>query len=99
MTRDADAVAAMFRDGAVLAAGQEGGEARGADQIGRTATALWRGERTYVADPRRVVQARDTALVVTSRGVNVVRRDDDGCWRYAIALLSLEPTIDQEEQR
>jgi ketosteroid isomerase-like protein len=33
---------------------------------------------------------RDTALVVSGRAVNVVRRTDDGSWRYAISLLDPE---------
>ena len=32
--------------------------------------------------------ARNTALVVAERSINVVRRGDDGIWRYAISLLS-----------
>ena len=54
--------------------------------------------RTYLADPRLVLQARDTGLVVTKRGVNVVRRGGDGAWRYAIALLARDGTTTEEEQ-
>lgn len=49
---------------------------------------LW--GRTYVAHPHRVVQARDTALVVSQGGVSVVRRGSDGAWRYLISLLTTE---------
>jgi hypothetical protein len=52
-------------------------EARG-EEIARFAEALWDRDFTYLADPRRVLQARDTALVVAERGVNVVRRGRDG---------------------
>jgi ketosteroid isomerase-like protein len=97
VTRDADALSAMFADGAVLAVGDGPAAARGAEQIGRLATALCNGDRTYVADLRRVVQARDTALIVAGRAINVVRRGTDGHWRYAIALLSLDPTPTKEE--
>jgi hypothetical protein len=45
-----------------------------------------------------VVQARDTALVLADRAINVVRRGSDGAWRYAIALLSGDPILMKEEQ-
>jgi hypothetical protein len=98
VTRDAEALSQMFADGAVLAVGQGVNAARGREQIGRLATALWDGDRTYVAEPRQVVQARDTALVLGDRGINVVCRGSDGAWRYAIALLSLDPNPTKEEQ-
>jgi hypothetical protein len=63
----------------------------------RLATAIWEGGQTYVAEPRRVVQARDTALVLADGAINVVRRGSDGAWRYAIALLSLDPVPTKEE--
>jgi ketosteroid isomerase-like protein len=97
VTRDAEALCGMFAEGAVLAIGEGPGAARGSEQIGRLVTALWTGDRTYVADPRRVVQARDTALVLADGAINVVRRGSDGAWRYAIALLSLESTAMKEE--
>jgi hypothetical protein len=97
VTRDAEALCGMFAEGAVLAIGEGPGTARGSEQIGRLVSALWTGDRTYVADPRRVVQARDTALVLADGAINVVRRGGDGAWRYAIALLSLESTPTKEE--
>jgi hypothetical protein len=89
VTRDAQALSAMFADGAVLALRAEADAARGVAEIGRLAAALWEADRTYVAAPRRVVQARDVALVLADGVINVVRRGSDGTWRYAIALLSL----------
>ena len=86
--RDRGALAELFEDGAVLASGDGLREARGGEAIARYATVMWGAERTYLADPRRVLQARDTALVVGERGINVVRRGSDGAWRYAISLLS-----------
>jgi hypothetical protein len=59
---------------------------------------MWQRNRTYLADPRLVLQARNTGLVVTTRGVNVVRRGRDGAWRYAIALLARDATTTEEEQ-
>jgi ketosteroid isomerase-like protein len=98
VTRDAEALCGMFAEGAVLAIGEGPGAARGTEEIGRLATALWTGDRTYVAEPRRVVQAGDTAIVLADRAINVVRRESDGAWRYAIALLSLDSTPTKEEQ-
>ena len=97
VTRDAEALSAMFAEGAVLAIGEGRAAARGVEEIGRLAAVLWEGDRTYVADPHRVVQARDTALVLADGAINVVRRGSDGAWRYSIALLSLDPTPTKEE--
>jgi hypothetical protein len=61
VTRDAEALCGTFAEGAVLAVGDGPDTARGSEEIGRVATALWAGDRTYVAEPRRVLLARDTA--------------------------------------
>jgi ketosteroid isomerase-like protein len=98
VTRDAEALAAMFADGAVLALGVGADAARGAADIGRLATALWKAELTYVAAPRRVLQARDIALVLADGAINVAHRGSDGAWGYAIALLLLESTTTKEER-
>jgi hypothetical protein len=47
---------------------------------------------TYIADPRQVLQSRDTALVIAERAVNVMHRGRDGAWRYAISLLNVDNT-------
>lgn len=94
--RDREAVVALFEDGAVLDPGGDVGEARGADQIATLAPALW--ERGFVADPRRVLRARDTSLVVGTGGINVARRGADGGWRYAISLLFPGHEPNKEEQ-
>jgi hypothetical protein len=85
VTSDRRAVVRLFEDGAVL--GATLGEARGGEQISRLAAAMWERDYRYLADPQRVLQARDTALVIGPRGINVVRRGSDGGWRYAISLL------------
>jgi hypothetical protein len=92
---DADALAELFEDGGLLATGEEvcGGEA-----IGPLAAALWERDVGYVADPRRVVQAHDTALVVSERSIGVARRAGDGRWRYAIALLDVDHTTNEEKR-
>ncbi|MGH3786441.1 MAG: hypothetical protein ACRDRG_07775 [Pseudonocardiaceae bacterium] len=39
---------------------------------------------------REVIQAHGTALVLSERGISVLRRAPDGAWRFAIALLRLD---------
>jgi hypothetical protein len=97
VTRDARAVASTFAHGAVLAL-EAGRHARGPAEIGRLAAALWAVDPLYVAAPRRVLQARDVALVVADGAINVARCGRDGAWHYAIALLSLDPTTMKEAQ-
>lgn len=90
--RDHEAVAQLFEAGAVLVASGGLQEARGREEIARVATEMWGLERMYVADPRWVLQVGDTALVLAGRAINVVRRGDNGSWRYAIAFLDLQET-------
>ncbi len=96
--RDREALGQLFENGAVLVAADGPQTARGGDEIARLATAMWTRNRTYVADPRRVLQARDTALVVAERGINVVCRGSDGAWRYAISVLAFDHTTAGEER-
>ena len=67
-------------------------EARGGEAIGRAAAELWTAGRTYVAGLSRVLQSRETALVVSPAGIHVARRARDGTWRVAISLLDLPRT-------
>ena len=94
--RDPQAVAELFEEGAVLMAGNER-PGRGGAAIARLALATWDGDRTYVADPRHVMQARDIALVVAEQGINVARRGRDGAWRYAIVRLFADDETERME--
>jgi hypothetical protein len=96
--RDRQALAELFEDGAVLVASDER-SARGGEEIARLALATWIGDHTYVADLRRVVQARDIALIVAERGINVARRGSDGSWRYAIVRQSVDDGLMMEFER
>lgn len=87
LLRDQQALAQLFHPGAVLVVDGGMPEARGRRQIAAVATQLWDSQRQYLADPRRVLQVRDTALVLAGHAINVVRRGEDGSWRYAISLL------------
>lgn len=83
MLRDQQALAELFEDGAMLVVNDER-SARGGEAIARLALVTWAGEHSYVANPQYVMQARDIALIVSERSINVVRRDNRGTWRYAI---------------
>lgn len=95
--RDRAAIAALFEEGAVLAVDAGAAEARG-DDIAGSVAALWDSDLTFLADPRRVLQTRDTALVLAARGVSVVRRGSDGGWRYAISLLDIDDTTERNNR-
>jgi len=94
--RDRAASGALFDDAAVLM--DAGGlHARGGEAIGRALTDLWARDCLYVAGPRRVLQTRDTALVVAGAGIHVLHRGSDGAWRAAISLLDLDTTTNRED--
>ena len=97
LVRDGAALAALFDDGALFVAGSES-SIHGSTAIALRALALWGGDRTYVAEPQRVLQARDLALVVAERGIAVMRRGSDDTWRYAIALLIPDDATAREAQ-
>src|SRR5262245_25676952 len=90
--RDPQALAGLFEAGAVLIVGDEQ-PARGGEDITRLALVTWEGGHTYVADPHCVIQARDIALIISERGLNVVRRGSDGAWRYAIVRQSIDDRL------
>ena len=98
LTRDPQALSDIFEEGGVLVAGSPAREAHGPDAIRRLARAILQSGLSYLPEPLRVVQARDTAVVFANGGINVVRRGNDGGWRYAIALLAHEHTIPNEEE-
>lgn len=85
LLRDHQTLATLFEVGATLVAGDQQ-PVRGGEAIARAALTTREGIGAYVADPRRVLLARNIALAVTDTGVNVMHRGDDGAWRYAIVL-------------
>lgn len=94
--RDTEALASLFEARALLVAGDGAGAVRGSEEIALLAPVLWSGDFTYLADPRRVVQAHDLALVLATHGTSVVRRGRDGAWRYAISLLAIDQQTKEE---
>lgn len=97
VVRDRAQLCALFERAGVLAPAPGWDESRGAAAIGRTAAELWSRDHTYVAGPRRVLQARDTALIVSDDGMHVARRGEDGAWRVAICLLGVHNPITEED--
>ena len=84
---DHDALGPLFEPDAVLHTTESPGSARGREQIGRFVQELWDHQTTYLADPRTVVQAQATALIIGGRSISVARRGGSGSWRYAVVLL------------
>jgi hypothetical protein len=80
LRRDASAVADLFEHAGVLVTDRP---AHGRSQIGRAVGSVC----GYLAEPRQVLQAGDTALLLGAGAVNVARRGCDGAWRFAICVL------------
>ena len=76
--------------------GERDAQRRGDRSVRRGAVGA-RG-RASSPNPRRVLQAHDTALVVSERSVSVLRRAGDGFWRYAISLLDVGDTTREEHR-
>jgi hypothetical protein len=93
MAEEAD-LAALFAAGAVLRAGGER-LARG-EAIASVAMRTWGGDHPYLAAPRRVLLARDVALIVGEEVINVARRGGDGAWRFAI-MLQVDDGVRRED--
>lgn len=102
VTRDPQALCDIFEQGGVLVGGDPAREAHGPEAIWRLAGAMLESGWSYLAEPLKVVQARDTAVVLANGGINVLHRGSDGGWRYTIALLAHEltpqPTREEEEK-
>lgn len=90
--QDDDALAQLFHPDAVLAPGSGLPEARGREEITLTVRSLWARECVYLADPRRVIQGGDTALVLSGNATNVLVRWDGRTWRYLICHLDFHPS-------
>ena len=88
LLRDRAGLGELFAPEGVLAV-DAGSPLRG-DVLLNAALALWGDGRPYVADPRRVLAARDVALIETEFGVNVARRGSSGVWQYVIVRQSVE---------
>ena len=96
VSRDPSLPEALFEDHAVLVKAG-GAEARGGEAVGDALVELWTRGATYVARTGPVLQARDTALIVSSTALHVLNRKCDGTWRVAISLLYLDPSGGPED--
>ncbi|MGH3264381.1 MAG: hypothetical protein ACRDNS_20570 [Trebonia sp.] len=77
MMGDRRLLGGLFETATVLVSPFGSGEVRGGARIASHACALRDGGYVYLADSRRVLQARDTALLVAQQAVNVMRRGAD----------------------
>jgi hypothetical protein len=91
-------LAGLFERSATIGIDGESNEARGGQEIALLANELCARGFSYLAGPRRVLQAGNTALVLAEHAVNVVRRGADGSWRYSISLLTLDTTTKRSRQ-
>ena len=87
LLQDARAIALLFEDGSVLVTSQGSPPVRGPEEILRAGSLPWQHQGGYLADPRWIVRARDTALILGGGVINVARRGRDRSWRYAILVL------------
>ena len=84
---DADAAARLFEPYGLLFVEGTACELRGREGI-RRAAAGWLFRHGSLGTARRVLQAGDTALLLGADVVNVVRRREDGSWKYVICVLA-----------
>jgi hypothetical protein len=91
LIRDRRALAALFENAAALDDGNGTRVPRGRRQIVNAAADIWVYEEPFLAAPRRVVQARGTALLAGDHSTSVARRSGDSVWRYTIALPHTQP--------
>jgi hypothetical protein len=84
---DGEALAKLFEAGGVLVSGRGRCEARGHRAIAKATGLLAERAAGYVAQPRRIYQNRDIALLIGEGVINVARRERDRSWRFIISLL------------
>jgi hypothetical protein len=88
---DGEAVAHLFAADGVFVAGASQAEARGHDAITRVAERIAApAAGSYLAQPRRILQSRDIALLLGDGVINVARRGPDRTWRFVISLLDAD---------
>jgi hypothetical protein len=83
---DEESIAGLFEADAVLViAGSV--TTRGHRSIGRVLADRSSQGGRYYADPRTVLQVSDVALALSPQAINVMRRSDNGGWRFVICCL------------
>lgn len=84
---DGKALARLFVAEGLLIAGSSQPAVRGRPAIARVAERI--ADTTvssYVAQPRRILQSRDIALLLGDGVINVARRGSDRTWRFVISV-------------
>ena len=81
---DSSALAGLFEEHGLLVVGAA--QSRGQAEIARAASLIWSPGNSYLAETRRIFQARRTVLILGERATSVVVRDCDDTWRYAISV-------------
>src|SRR5215207_9694526 len=94
--RSGEAMAELFENCAVLVADGTR-EVHGQEEIVRLARQMWQRNRSYLAEPRRIVQAGNTALIMTQHGANVVRRGTDGVEICDRSVVSRSHTTEEDQ--
>lgn len=85
--RDGSAFAGLFEEHGLLVVG--GALSRGQAEIARAGSLIWNPCNNYVAETRRIFQARRTVLILGEHATSVVVRDRYETWRYVISVHTL----------
>lgn len=88
LTWDSSVLWDLVEEGAVVLTGHGNRPARGLDEVTLQVAAMWERGRTHVAGAGTVFQSRDTALVLGTDALSVMRRGADRTWRYSICVFS-----------
>jgi hypothetical protein len=94
LTGDREGLRALL-DEACVVADDDGREARGPGEVERLAGAWRAAGRSCVAGAGDVLQAGDTALIVSAGGLHVARCDGGGRWRLAISRIEHAATTER----
>lgn len=106
MTRDVERLMDLFEDSAAFLPPASDAPVKGRDAIGRFVADFWEEDPAYAAEITQVIEAGDIAVVLfdwslsspgiegvtTGSGVDVIRRDTAGSWRYCIGLSDPIPS-------
>jgi hypothetical protein len=87
---DAEALAKLFESEGMLVLGRGQEQARGHRAISKAAGLLAERAAAYLAQPRRIYENRDIALLIGEGVIHVARRKRGRSWRFVISLLDEE---------
>lgn len=87
---DRTALQWLYEPGSVVLFGSGQAGAGGVEDIAAAMLQLADDTGAYLAQPRRIIQSRDLALLVGRGVINVARRGRGKTWRFALCLLGTE---------